>query len=395
MDYTNLLEAPGRFHFWAGVSTVAGALRKRVWLDQRRFQWVPNFYILLIGPPGVVNKTTTIDTATDLLHEVPGIHFGADATSWQSLVSEMEENIEAVEIGDRVHKMSCLTISLSEFGTFLDPEDRAQMDALVALWDGRKTPFRKSTKTQGRETIPSPWINIIAGTTPAWMRRNFTLDLLDGGLGSRIVFLFASQKRHYRAFLDSTTPSQEDEMLRESLILDLRDIASLKGEYHLSPEARSFGEVWYESHWRDRPAYLASERFDGYYGRKQTHIMKLAMILSAARRSSLLITLEDIMAAEKIITSIEVGMQKVFKIVGASEEGRHILNIVQEVKALGQVEFKDLYRRFLKDVRGPEELAAMIKGAVNAGYLQWVGPGTLEYCKDKEEENDGEENREN
>ncbi len=51
--YTKHSEAPDLFHFWTGVSVVAGALRRQVWIDQRYFQWTPNFYIVLVGPAGV------------------------------------------------------------------------------------------------------------------------------------------------------------------------------------------------------------------------------------------------------------------------------------------------------------------------------------------------------
>src|SRR5574343_321589 len=53
-------ESPDDFHFWTGVATIAGALRRRVWIDMRKFQWTPNFYIILVGPPGIATKSTSI-----------------------------------------------------------------------------------------------------------------------------------------------------------------------------------------------------------------------------------------------------------------------------------------------------------------------------------------------
>ena len=44
---------------WVGVSTIAGALRRKVWIDQAYFKWYPNFYIILVAPPGIVAKSTT------------------------------------------------------------------------------------------------------------------------------------------------------------------------------------------------------------------------------------------------------------------------------------------------------------------------------------------------
>lgn len=42
IEYASIGEAPLKFYFWTGVSTIAGALRRRVWIDQKNFQWTPN-----------------------------------------------------------------------------------------------------------------------------------------------------------------------------------------------------------------------------------------------------------------------------------------------------------------------------------------------------------------
>jgi hypothetical protein len=47
-------------------STLAGALRRRVWLDQAYFRWHPNFYIVLVAPPGIVSKSTTAGVGMSL-----------------------------------------------------------------------------------------------------------------------------------------------------------------------------------------------------------------------------------------------------------------------------------------------------------------------------------------
>ena len=58
--YSSASEAPDKFHFWTAVSTIAGALRRRVWIPQNYFDWTSNFYIILVAPPGIVSKSTTI-----------------------------------------------------------------------------------------------------------------------------------------------------------------------------------------------------------------------------------------------------------------------------------------------------------------------------------------------
>jgi hypothetical protein len=72
MNFTRASESPDAFHFWTGVGTIAGALRRRVWLDMRHSQWTPNFYIILVDLPGVANKSTTVRIGSSLLAQVDG-----------------------------------------------------------------------------------------------------------------------------------------------------------------------------------------------------------------------------------------------------------------------------------------------------------------------------------
>ena len=60
VEHMKLSEAPDAFHVWTGISALAGAIQRRVWIDQRIFQWTPNFYIVMVAPPGVATKTTAM-----------------------------------------------------------------------------------------------------------------------------------------------------------------------------------------------------------------------------------------------------------------------------------------------------------------------------------------------
>ena len=142
--YASYGEAPKRMYFWVGVSTIAGALRRRVWIDQAYFSWYPNLYIVLVAPPGIVSKSTTADVGMSLLREVRDIKFGPSVVTWQSLVKSFADSLEQFPVGDTFFTMSPLTIVSSEFGNLLNPKDRDMVDMLVNLWDGKS--FVKATR---------------------------------------------------------------------------------------------------------------------------------------------------------------------------------------------------------------------------------------------------------
>lgn len=375
LDYTKHSESPDVFHFWTGVSVVAGALRRRVWIDQRYFQWTPNFYIVFVAPPGVVSKSTSVNTGMTLLRRIPGIHFGPQSITWQALTQSLQDAQEAmpmngaeITLDTKMLPMACITVPVSELGTFLKPEDHELVDVLVDLWDGQIGPWRRKTKTQGSDVIENPWINVIGCTTPAWLRRHFPDYMIGGGLTSRIVFVYAEKKRQLVAYPSDAVDPNKFAEYADRLVHDLQLIADLQGEYRLHDLAKKWGVQWYEKLWAERPLHLASDRYSGYLARKQTHIHKLAIILAAAQRNELEIRPEDLMTAERITTSLEHDMAKVFESIGMVDASRHAVDIVAIVRIHKGLEKQQLWRLFMSRM-GPKEFEEALSAGVNAGYI--------------------------
>ena len=230
-EYTEQSESPNSFHFWTAVFTVAGALRRQVWIEERYFQWTPNFYIVLVGPPGVAAKSTSIRIGVKLLEQIPGVNLGPQSMTWQALTKSLSESVEAVPMPDgKFHSMSCISIPVGELGTFLQPDDRNLVDVLVALWDGQLETWGKDTKTQGSERIVNPWINIMGATTPSWLRDNFPEIMITGGLTSRIIFVFGDKKRHLVPYPSDVINAEEHAAHSEVLVYDLEQISQMRGE---------------------------------------------------------------------------------------------------------------------------------------------------------------------
>jgi hypothetical protein len=49
--YAEETEAPRQFWTWAGISTIASALQRKVWLPFGFEKLYPNLYVILVGPP--------------------------------------------------------------------------------------------------------------------------------------------------------------------------------------------------------------------------------------------------------------------------------------------------------------------------------------------------------
>lgn len=378
LDYASFSEAPMKFLFWTGVSTIAGALRRRCWLDMKMFQWVPNFYIILVAPPGVVSKSTTINIGMNLLRQLDYIKFGPDVITWQALVTEFAKAAELVldpKTGEYL-PMSCLTIAVDEFGTFLNPHDNEMVNVLIALWDGKRGKFSKITKMSGNDSIENPWINLIACTTPEWIAGNFPDYMIGGGFTSRCIFVYADQKRQLVAYPDSEAPPDFYQQ-QAALVHDLEIISQLTGEFSLSPDARAYGVDWYNQHWHNRPVELDNEQFGGYLARKQTHIHKLAMILSAARRDDLVIDKPILETAASFVSSIEADMPQIYGRIGQNELTKGAHQIVEIVMKRGTIERQDLYAMLFRTLSYKDFELALISALSAGKILQFQQNNTI------------------
>jgi len=374
-DFARDSEAPIKFHFWTGVATLAGALRRRVWLDMHKFQWTPNFYIVLVAPAGVVQKSTTINVGLRLLERVPGVHFGPESMTWQALgvsMSKATEFMDYVDIDGKPQRipMSCVTVGVGELGTFLRTDDDQLLSFLIRMWDGQADIFRHETKSSGNIEVQHPWLNLIAATTPAWLRANFPEHMIGGGLTSRIVFVYGEQKRQLIPYPDEVIHYAEYREIERKLIEDLTIISQLSGPYILSPEARDWGRKWYTKHNSDsgRPAHLASDRYGGYLSRKQTHLHKFAIILAASKRDKLIIEAEDLAEAEIIISATEPDMLRVFDSIGVVPEARHVNEIVSFIRHGGGHTSEELWARSM-NVMSLFEFQSAVKAALHGKLL--------------------------
>lgn len=376
VEHTKLSEAPTSLHLWTAISTVAGALRRRVWIDQLHYQWTPNFYIVLVGPAGVVTKSTTIGIGMRMLAQVPGVTFGPQSGTWQALTRALEESEASVEWEDdkgtkRVTIFSPITLQISELGTFLKMDDSALVDVMVDLWDGKLIDWQHRTVSSGSPVIKNPWINMIGATTPSWIQNHFPEHMIGGGLTSRIVFVYAERKRHLVAYPARQGRPDDFWQNEKRLVEDLCAIGEMGGPYSMTEDAYKFGEKWYAHHWSARPAHMASDRYGGYIARKQTHMHKLAMILAAAKREELVIEEEDLSEALDFTELVEPDMARVFEAIGVVDEARHVGELINFVRFHRFLSAEDLYGE-VHNVMSRKDFEMALKAAVQSKQLKIV-----------------------
>lgn len=367
MDYASYGEAPERFYWWVGVSTIAGALKRRVWIDQKRFYWYPNFFIVLVAPPGVATKSTTADVGSRLLSMVPGVKFGPNNITWQQLVTSFASAKEEFPYNGEYWPMSAITLVARELGSLLNTRDPDLINLMIELWDGAPK-YEKETKMSGNDLIICPWINVIGCTTPSWISDNLSVQALRGGFISRCVFLYAEGKGKVVPYVDEAIPFDE-EKVKGALAADLTKISEMTGPFEITKEAREWGRAWYRKLWLEAKDHYSDDQVMGFLSRKQTHMHKLAMVLSAARGDSMKVELEDLVTAELKLQDVEGDMNKVFAAVGKSEAAVQAERLLEFIRKRKEVPYEDAYRFIHAYFPDAQDYEGIVNGLIRSGYV--------------------------
>lgn len=374
VNFASHTEAPRIMHFWAGVWALAGVLRRKVWSDQIAFKWYPNFFIIFVAPPGVVSKSTTAGTAERFLRGVPGIKFGPDVVTWPSLVTSFAASCESFEYNGDFVSMSPVNLIASELGNLIDPRNREMVNLFIDLWDGRKQ-LEKQTKTSGNDIVDGPWINLLGCTTPHWIADNMSSSTVGGGFTSRCIFVYAEKKEQFIAFPKYHFPTN-NEQIAADLLHDLEYISmNLCGEYEPDEAGRKWVEAWYKELWTNKPEHLKDERMEGYIARRQTHLMKVAMVIAASQRDELVLTRADFELAHQMLESVEHDVDKVFAHIGKTEVGQQAERFIDIIKRHGDISYVSAYKSvhsYFPDFRDFESILA---GAIRSGQISLYQKG--------------------
>ena len=111
---------------------------------------------------------------------------------------------------------------------------------------------------------------------------------------------------------------------------------------------------------------------EGYAARKQTHIHKIAMVLSASRGASLTIEREDLELANQMLEDLEQDMHRVFSRIGRTEDSMQAERFIEYVKRKGTIPYYDAYKMihvYFPDFR---DFEGILSGAVQSGQLQVI-----------------------
>lgn len=359
LQYTDASESPISYHTWCGLSVIAGALQRKVYLKWGLGQIIyPNLYVVLIGASGRTRKGVALGIAKDILRQVTGVSIAPESSSGrQAMILAMKRSI--LNFNDPSTgsvKLHCAITAFSEeLSVFLGQGDIAYLSNLTDWYDS-KDDWEYETVGRGKDTLQGLCLNLMGGTAPDWIQSMIPPEAVGGGFTSRVIFIVETEKR-------KTVPKYEmtdaDYELQGKLVRDLERIHKLAGEVSFTPTAEHLYTDWYVEQdlllSQGKPA-IDDSRFAGYCERRATHIRKLMLLCSASRGDDLTIRQEDFDRALSLLTSAEVNMHKTFGGLGRARNSDITEQIKDYIARIGTTTRKLIMQRFYRDV-SPDDLS--------------------------------------
>lgn len=378
LEYTENSESPISYHTWAGLSVVAGALQRRVYLKWGLGQVIyPNLYIVLIGPSGRTRKGVALGIAKDFLKQVPGVTVVPESSSGrQAMILAMKRAAKNFQDPtDGIIKFHCSVTAFSEeLSVFLGQGDIAYLSNLTDWYDS-KDDWEYETVGRGKDSLQGLCLNLCGGTAPDWIQSMIPQEALGGGFTSRVIFIVEEKKRK---LVPEYTLDDAAVELGQKLTRDLERIAQLTGEVRFEDDAKELYKSWYvtetEKLDNGNPA-VADRRFAGYCERRATHLRKLMLVCSACRGDDLLINTADFHKAHALMKAAEVNMGKTFGGLGkarASDETEVVMNFIKDMSMTTR---KVIMGRFFRDI-DPLTFAQIEQTLLQMGVIKMqIAPG--------------------
>lgn len=373
LEYTDSSEPPTSYHTWCGLTVIAGALQRKVYLQQGLERTIyPNLYVILVGPSGRTRKGVALGIAKDMLSKVGTVSIAPEASSGrESLVMAMKRAVATYtdNTDGKVKNHCSLSAFSEELSVFLGQGD-IKLLANLTDWYDSKDVWTYETIGRGTDKVQGVCFNMAGGTAPEWIQSMLPREAIGGGYTARVIFIVEEWKRKISPDHEMTVRELE---LLTMLENDVNRISLLSGAFDFTKPAKDAYIAWYisEDQKMRTGKYMPVEdsRFTAYCERRTTHVRKLMMLLSASRGDSMQIERQDFDRGLSILVDAEQKMGKTFGGLGSARNSDMTETIMGFIKDMGITTKKVVLMKFYRDVTA-DDLGRIEATLVGMGVIK-------------------------
>lgn len=381
LHYVGDTESPTIHHRWCAIAGIGALLGRNYHLQHGHFDINPNIYAMIVGNPGT-RKSTAIKLMKKLIMEAGYTSIAADKTTKEKFLIDISgeethhENgkdiLDTNLWGEGDEELSSRPVSecfimADEWNDFTSLGNIEFYSLLGTFWDFSGV-YKNRIKTGKSVSINNPTISILSGNTPTGFSLAFPSEAVGQGFFSRLILIYGDSTGKKIAF-----PKKPDINLTAELVQYLQRLRlTCQGICNLSPTAALLLEKIYIEF-----TGFDDVRFESYFNRRFTHLLKICLIC-AASRLSISIEEQDVILANTILTHTEHSMPKALGEFGKgknSDVTNKILDAIQV--ATMPITFPQLWQQVCHDLEKQSQLGEILSNLRAADKLQQVGNGFL------------------
>lgn len=311
-SYVSLTEerpSPELFRKWAGITTLSGALEKRVWTKTKAGPQYANLYTMLVAPPGV-GKSQAINPAEQLLKATKKFAIAPNSVTAASYIDAL---VNAARIKLKPNNAGTLSyhhlfVFAAELGVFINSHDLNFLSIINELFDHKES-YREERRHSLKEPIDiqNPMTTLLIGSQPGFLATLLPEAAWTMGWTSRMLMVYSSTMPDVALFGEY----KNVDALQKRLVAKLNDCADYYGEMKWDSAAIADMERWRKDKWGPIPDH---PKLANYVPRRGTiFAVKLAMVSAMSRGEELAIRLQDVERARGWLLEIEALMPQIFR----------------------------------------------------------------------------------
>jgi len=308
VKFTEERPSPEIFRKWAAITTLSGALEKRVWTMTKAGPQFANLYVMLVAPPGV-GKSQAINPAEQLLKSTKKYNIAPNSVTAASFIDALVKAHRTVLLPDnKLLQYHHIFVFAAELGVFLNTHDLNFLSIINELFD-HKDSYREERRHSLKDPIdiPKPMTTLLVGSQPGFLATLLPDAAWTMGWTSRMLMVYSSTAPDVPLFGEY----KNQDKIMSGLVKKLDEVADYYGEMKWDQSAIAEMERWRKDKWAPIPDH---PKLANYLPRSGTIFMvKLAMIAAMSRGETLAIRLQDVERARGWLLEIESLMPCIFR----------------------------------------------------------------------------------
>lgn len=378
LEYTRDTEATATFHRWSAIVGIGAWLERNVWIQHGANQHFPNHYAMLLGESGS-RKSAAIKGFVRILREAGYSTIAAEKTTKEKFSLDLAEQHQSEDDEDELlwgevdkSAITPILIANDEANDFFGINNIEFLSMLGSWWDYNGV-YELRYKMSKSEKIPNPTPSILVGNTPTNFSLAFPPTIIGQGFFSRILLIHGERTRPKITWPTPPDPGHTAEIVR--MLVDMK--SKMMGELVPTEGARKLMDKIYHL-----PDFISDERFASYFNRRLTHLMKLCLIVAAAKQERH-INEDTVIQANSYLTYIQNLMPKALGEYGRSADAPIVQKLMSIINNSHEpLPTKELAKQLVNDIPDMGMLRRMLEKLVAADKVQVTQAGWIPLRQD-------------